>query len=409
MLAPIVQALKGPLPAPRTGSTDAPSGPPDTTHTKPMPAVAPPGQPRSVLAPLLIGAAVPLALLGGWLVFRTRPQPAQTQTPVHAVESTAKGPPAPPEQAAASQQRTETRPETRTATNTGGSAGHKNDPAESPQRSNRGAKPEPAPESPAAPTSQPPVVVAAATPVAPSDPSATGEKPTPASARPTSAASAKSAPVPESQGAGQSVPPAAPSRSPEAEAWDRVRGSTDIRALEQFRQAYPTSAFFAEAGARIDQLEWDRAKQTNDAKSYRDFLARHPSGTFSDRAKTELARIDNAAEATAAHRQVDEALRRYRAAFEDKDSDGLKAVWPGLSRAELSSFQSFFRIARSVKLQLTQVGEPEVAGDRASVRCRRTMTAADERGPMPSQDQTVMIRLRRAGAAMVIESIDVVK
>jgi hypothetical protein len=75
----------------------------------------------------------------------------------------------------------------------------------------------------------------------------------------------------------------------------------------------------------------------------------------------------------------------------------------------LSSFQSFFRIARSIKLQLTPVAEAELAGDRASVRCRRVMTAADQRGSMPSQDQVVEIRLRKSGNAMVIESIEAVK
>jgi len=34
------------------------------------------------------------------------------------------------------------------------------------------------------------------------------------------------------------------------------------------------------------------------------------------------------------------------------------------------------------------------------------MAATDERGPLPQQDQTVRINLRRAGNGMVIESID---
>ena len=106
-------------------------------------------------------------------------------------------------------------------------------------------------------------------------------------------------------------------------------------------------------------------------------------------------------------RLVDNALARYRSAFESKDLEGLKSVWPGLSRSEVNAFENFFRIARSIKLELRLSGEPTITPDSASVQCRRVMTAADERGPLPAQDQAVTITLRRAGDAMVIESIRV--
>ena len=105
-------------------------------------------------------------------------------------------------------------------------------------------------------------------------------------------------------------------------------------------------------------------------------------------------------------RSVDDALNRYRAAFESKDSEALKNIWPTLGRSELSSFQNFFRIARTIKLQLQPLGEAEVSTTGATIRARRTMAATDERGALPPQDQTVRIHLRRSGNGMVIESID---
>ncbi|MEO8049109.1 MAG: protein kinase [Acidobacteriota bacterium] len=114
-----------------------------------------------------------------------------------------------------------------------------------------------------------------------------------------------------------------------------------------------------------------------------------------------------AAELSAARREVDVALGQYRNAFESKDPEALKSIWPSLGRSELSAFQNFFRIARTIKLQLRPLGEAEITATGASVRTRRTMAATDERGAMPTQDQTVNIRLKRAGNSMVIESIDI--
>jgi hypothetical protein len=114
-----------------------------------------------------------------------------------------------------------------------------------------------------------------------------------------------------------------------------------------------------------------------------------------------------AAELSAARKAVDETLNRYRTAFESKDPEALKAIWPSLGRSELSAFQNFFKIARSIKLQLRPLGEAEISATGATIRARRTMSATDERGALPTQDQTVNIHLRPAGNGMVIESIDI--
>jgi serine/threonine-protein kinase len=114
-----------------------------------------------------------------------------------------------------------------------------------------------------------------------------------------------------------------------------------------------------------------------------------------------------AAELSAGRRAVDDALSRYRTAFENKDSESLKAIWPSLGRSELSAFQNFFKIARTIRLQIQPLGEADITAAGATVRARRTMAASDERGPLPQQDQTVRISLRRSGNGMVIESIDI--
>src|SRR3979411_2765080 len=91
-----------------------------------------------------------------------------------------------------------------------------------------------------------------------------------------------------------------------------------------------------------------------------------------------------------------------------RNSEALKNIWPGLGRSELSAFQNFFKIARTIKLNIQPLGEAEITTTGATIRARRIMSATDERGALPQQDQIVRINLRRSGNAMVIESIDTV-
>ena len=115
-----------------------------------------------------------------------------------------------------------------------------------------------------------------------------------------------------------------------------------------------------------------------------------------------------AAELQAAGSAIAEAVARYRQAFEARDLNALKAVWPGLGRNEQNSFQNFFRIARTIKLQMTLVGEPEVTPGGALAQYRRTISASDERRALPTQDQTVKITFHKSGGQMLIDTIEAV-
>ncbi len=203
------------------------------------------------------------------------------------------------------------------------------------------------------------------------------------------------------------VAEAAASRPADAEAWDRVKNSTDIAALDQFRRTYSGSAFAAQATHRMEQLDWDRIQHSGDEKAIRDFLARYPGGSLSDRATAELARLQKTKESAAQVKMVQNTLNRFRDAFEHKDMDALKAVWTGLSRNEISSIQNFFRIAKSIKVELQPIGDPVFSGSGATVRCRRIVSASDDRGPMPTQDQTINIRMTKSGDSMAIEAIEI--
>lgn len=107
-----------------------------------------------------------------------------------------------------------------------------------------------------------------------------------------------------------------------------------------------------------------------------------------------------------ASKQIADAVNKYRQAFEARNLSGLKAVWPGMTRSEQNSFQSFFRIARSIKLQMSPDGDPEITSSGAIARFRRSMNASDDRRALPAEDQTVKITFHKTGDQMLIDSIE---
>jgi hypothetical protein len=113
-----------------------------------------------------------------------------------------------------------------------------------------------------------------------------------------------------------------------------------------------------------------------------------------------------AAEVQASRKAIADAVNRYRQAFESRDVNGLKAVWPTLMKAEQNSFQNFFKIARSVSLQLTPMGDTEITPAGAVAYYRRLLNASDDRRALPAQDQTVKITFRKSGDQMLIDSIE---
>ena len=116
----------------------------------------------------------------------------------------------------------------------------------------------------------------------------------------------------------------------------------------------------------------------------------------------------HAAELQAANRAIADAIARYRQAFEARDIDGLKAVWPSLGRNEQSSFQTFFRMVRSVKLEMTPAAEPEITASGAVALYRRVISASDERRALPTQAQTVKVTFRKSGDRMFIDAIEAI-
>jgi hypothetical protein len=158
-----------------------------------------------------------------------------------------------------------------------------------------------------------------------------------------------------------------------------LANSRNAAALEQFRRDFPNSPHAREAADRLAQIEAERT------------------------------RAAEAAQTRQTRQLVDAAIERYRLAFEHRSMDELRRVWPTLTRQEQTSFQDFFRNARAVSMSLRPQGDPEIAGDTATVKLVRSIQMTSERGREPAQENPVVIRLKRSGQEMLIESVTLAK
>jgi hypothetical protein len=219
--------------------------------------------------------------------------------------------------------------------------------------------------------------------------------------------------------------PSSPPPDSEAQDWERVRRSLDSVQLQEFLRRYPNGPHAADTRAALARLEegeaWNRVDKT-DGEGLRAFLRQYPDGAHKAEAQgaidqieklriqaeenakqerlkqEELERQRALQQRTAQERAILEALDRFNAAFEKKDANLLKQIWPGATATYLNAIQDAKRTGLTLRLQ--QSGEMMISGDTASVSCDQTYTS--QRGPGRAR---FTVTLRNSGGRWFIETL----
>ena len=97
-------------------------------------------------------------------------------------------------------------------------------------------------------------------------------------------------------------------------------------------------------------------------------------------------------------------LRRYTAALEQRDIVALRAVWPGLTRAQQEAVEAEFANARSISVELSSP-KIEVSGATATVTAVRHYSLHTRDGQQLRSDTNTTLTLRQQGAVWLIESV----
>jgi hypothetical protein len=218
-------------------------------------------------------------------------------------------------------------------------------------------------------------------------------------------------------------------RKAEQAAWDAVN-KNDRRALQQYVDQNTGGRFTQDAQALINKMEQaekqKRAEQQRAEQQKRDEEQRKAAQAEEQR-KAALAEVQRkaaldeeqrkkTADAAALQKQQLEAqqraeadrgavldvLKRYAAAYTARDANAVKAVFPDVPR--FGTIVESFKIFKSYQLTLVPA-DPQISGDRATVRCQRTVAVTDEHGKQPPRSETVNFSLRKAGGQWLIASV----
>ena len=236
---------------------------------------------------------------------------------------------------------------------------------------------------------------------------------------------------------GKTLPPPAPPVSPiptpkpteavkppdPAEtAWQQVRNSQDPSAIEAYLSRYPGTPHAGEAQARIEDLAWNGVNR-DDLKALRDFLRKYPRGGHSGEAQARIEKLnseavqqfekdrDKARQVSAEQLNRDrdaiiKTLQRYSQAIENKNIAEMKAVFPNMSDKDLKPYQTRdLQKDTKIEASLQMLSMPEVAGDKASVECKRQVTTTFRGKTQPPNTDRVQVNLDRSGGSWVIVSV----
>ena len=196
--------------------------------------------------------------------------------------------------------------------------------------------------------------------------------------------------------------PAADPRVIQLEEWERLRSSRDIGALAAYREKNSGGPFAEEAARRVELLEWESAKKANTPASYKAFAQKYPNGMFIEQARTAVERFDRQ---ETAEKSIARTLQAYEEAYRSRDAQRVGAIWPSLPKRDLSRIDGFFRLAKTVELTLQAVAPAKIENDKAVVQCRRTMRFVDERAQHKPVEDTVTVRLKKAGDQWLFDSV----
>lgn len=208
--------------------------------------------------------------------------------------------------------------------------------------------------------------------------------------------------------------PSVTSGQDEAE-WNRLRESKSEVELLSFMEKYPDSKFASFASRRIDMLAWEQVDKSN-PQAVKDFLRRYPdlqveipaamlgSAAFPAAANGSNQQSGGHSEAPRQVDGIDKVLRNLTIAYESRNLDQIRSIWPGISKDTLKEVQQTFKDGSPIKMTLEPTSPTQVEGGMAIAVCRQTLDTVQSGRPNVITS-LVSIKLRRLGQEWVIESI----
>lgn len=193
-----------------------------------------------------------------------------------------------------------------------------------------------------------------------------------------------------------------------------LENSRDGATLEDFLRRYPSGGYHDQIASRLDDLSWQKTSG-NDVNSLRSYVQRFPNGKHTDEANRDIALLTRPpdkprtpepprvqpppAPVVDDRKAVLDVLQQYQRAYEDENITELKRIWPGMTQQQLNKTEDFFRTAGSVHLKYEVKGNPEIAGDQASIRFLQTLSFSLNGKRQNPNSFTVIMTMKKANSS----------
>jgi PEGA domain len=184
--------------------------------------------------------------------------------------------------------------------------------------------------------------------------------------------------------------------------WNSVTKSKDLVALNSFVSKFPQGQYATQAQKLINDLQeeqeqWVVARDSKDIAQLTGYLNKYPDGQYVRVAQAEITRLND-------DLKIRETLQKYEDAYNQKNIEGLIALWPAFPTAMQKRTREQFKNAQSVKLNLRIVGAPQILGEKAVVACDRIRDIVNADRTTVHLEGKITFRLTRQNAAWVIEA-----
>jgi hypothetical protein len=165
--------------------------------------------------------------------------------------------------------------------------------------------------------------------------------------------------------------------------WNALKGGKDLEALTAFVNKFPQGAHASEArnligGLQAEQEQWLAARASKDVEQLKAYVAKYPEGQYARSAQAEISKLSDNRQAAPTPEAADkiaviEVIKQYMQAYDEKNVETIRRIWPGMGRSRVSSLRDFFSAADSVKA-MYNIDDPVINGDQATVRFTEDVT-----------------------------------
>ncbi|HEX9111159.1 MAG TPA: hypothetical protein VF845_06735 [Terriglobales bacterium] len=238
-------------------------------------------------------------------------------------------------------------------------------------------------------------------------------------------------------------------------AWGKAEASNTAQAFQGYRRQYPQGPRFELAGQKIEDLRFQAAQNSEDEALLLGFLKDYPSGTPHDQISGRLddvvwrktrkddlaglqayvARFPGGRHLSQARTDIEEltppppkiskeppkpvvderaavlrVIAQYNQAYNDRNIDALKRIWPTMDSKQIASMRDFFRMVSSVTSTYQVDQDPQFNGDEAIVRWTLTFSYVLNGKEVNQKPSRVIMTLKKkqspdSGAVWQIQSV----